>query len=96
MTIQEDLGMRGQRIITRALGVIFIAATCLAATPVEAEDDRVLEPAAETTSKVELFQIPKTEWPGFSDMVIDSSGIPWIVTHQPSAMREGWGHRMLR
>jgi len=28
-----------------------------------------------------FYPVPKTRWPGFQDMVIDSGGLPWIMAN---------------
>jgi len=32
-------------------------------------------------SEVELFDLPQTRWPGFSDLVIDESNTPWVLAN---------------
>jgi hypothetical protein len=44
-------------------------------------------------STYELYSVPETKWPGFSDMVTDDGGIPWIMANNRVFYWAGDGFR---
>lgn len=73
--------MKAHRLCTVLLAAVAVAFMFWDARKAEAGEPAKSEKATQFPTTYELFSIPQTRWPGFSDMVVDDGGLLWIMAN---------------
>ena len=65
--------------LVAAFGVLVLVTFTL--RPISAERLQRVQRSHDRQSSYRLFSIPRTQWPGFHDLVVDETGCAWVMAN---------------